>query len=63
MRIVGFISVRTGCRWVYSGSLGSLGCAMGVVGFSRGRWVRSGAPWGSFGIIRGRLVRSGAPAG
>ena len=42
---VGFIRVRTGYRWVHLGSFGSLGCALGVVGYIRRRWVRSGAPW------------------
>ena len=42
-------------RWVHEGrlihprSLGSLGCAMGLVGFIRGGWVHSGVPWGSLG--------------
>ena len=35
-RITGFIGVRPGNRWIRSGSLGSLGCALGVVGFVRG---------------------------
>ena len=56
--VVGFTRVRPGERWVYPGSLGSLRCALGivvfipglvhsmrVVGFIRGRWVHSGAPW------------------
>ena len=27
------------------GSLYSLGCTLGIVGFIRGRWVHRGAPW------------------
>ena len=37
-------------------SLGSLGCALGAVGFIRGRCVHSGAPLGSsgsFGVFGG----------
>ena len=30
-------------------SLCSLGFALGVVGFIRGRWVYSDSPWGSLG--------------
>ena len=39
--------VRPGGRRVHPGSLGSLGRALGVVGFIRGNWVNWGAPWGS----------------
>ena len=38
--------MRPGGRQVHPGSLGSLMCALGVVGFIRGRWVHWGAPWG-----------------
>ena len=34
------------CRRVRPGSLGSLGCALGVVGFIRGRWVHLVRPGG-----------------
>ena len=60
-----------------SGSLGSLGCFLGVVALICDRWVHSGAPWrfwGSFrvvgftrlrmgvvGFIQGHLVHSDAP--
>ena len=47
--VVGYIGVHPGGRWVRSGSLDSLGCALGVVGFDQGRWVHWGAPWGSYG--------------
>ena len=46
-RAMVFTRVRPEGRWVYPWSLGSLGCALGVVGFIRGRCVNSGAPWGS----------------
>ena len=47
----GFVVVRLGGLRYHSGSLGSLGYALGVVGFVRGRWVHFhwGAPWGSCG--------------
>ena len=54
---VGFTSVRAGGRWVHPGSLGSVGFALGVVGFIRGRWIPSGSPWGSFGSLGGRWVQ------
>ena len=69
----GFLQARPGCRsaGVHLGSLGSFGCALGVVGFIHVRWVNSGAPWrssGSFGfdgLIRarpgGRKLHSVAP--
>ena len=57
--VVEFTRVRPGGRWVHLQSLGpwhspwkslgSLGVALRVVGFMRGRWVHSGSPWGSFG--------------
>ena len=47
--VVGFIRVRTSARRVHSGWLGSLGCALGVVGFIRGCRVHWVAPWGSSG--------------
>ena len=37
--LTGFTRIRPGVLSVYSGSLGSLWIAMGVVGFIRGRWV------------------------
>ena len=51
-----------GVCWVNSGLLGSFGCALGVVGFIRGRWVRSGTTWwsfGSFGVVGILRVRPG----
>ena len=39
-------SVRLDGRWVHAGSLSSLGFALGVVGFIRGRWVHSCSPCG-----------------
>ena len=48
--VPGFIGVRPGC---FSGSLGSLGCALGDVGIVRSSWIRWGAPRGSsssFGV-------------
>ena len=36
-RVAVFIRVRSGCRRVHSGLLGSLDCALGVDGFIRGR--------------------------
>ena len=67
--VAGFIELRSDCRRVRSGSLGSLGCALrfllrwgllcslgcalGVVEFVRGRWVHWGATWA-------RRVRSGS---
>ena len=47
--VVGFTRVRPGGRWVHPGSLGSLRCALIIVGFIRGRLVHSGSPWGSLG--------------
>ena len=41
--------MRSGGRRVHPGSLGSLGCALGVVGFIRGTLVHSDARWWSFG--------------
>ena len=49
-------------RLVNAGSLVSLGCALSVVGFIRGRWVRLGALW-DVGCIRVRKVHWGAPWG
>ena len=49
-------------RWVHPGSLGSLGFALGVVGFIRGHWVDEGAPWRSFsssGVVVFTRVRPG----
>ena len=49
-------------RWVQPGSLGSLGCALAVVGFIGGRLVHSGGPRGSLGasrVVRFTLVLPG----
>ena len=40
------IEVHRGGHQVYPGSLDSLGCALGVVGFIRGCGVHCDAPWG-----------------
>ena len=56
----GFSSLHAD-RWIHPRSLGSLRCTMVVVGFIRGRWVHSGAPWwslGSSGVVGFTLVRS-----
>ena len=45
--VAGFIGVHPVDRRVHPGLLGSLGCALGIVWFIRGRWVHWGAPWGS----------------
>ena len=46
----GWVSgVRPGSRRVRSGSMGSLRCALVVVGIVRGRLVQWGTPWGSSG--------------
>ena len=37
--VAGYIWVRRGGRPVRSGWLGSLGCALGVIGFARDFWV------------------------
>ena len=62
--------MRPGGRWVYPGSLDSLGYALGVVGFSRSCLVHSGGSWGSLGssgvvgftrvLPEGRWVRPGS---
>ena len=41
------IGVRPVCCRVYLKSLGSVGCALGVVGFIPSRWVDMGAQWRS----------------
>ena len=50
LRVVGLIRARPGVHSVHSGalmgSLGSFGRPVGVAGFTRVRWVRSGGPWG-----------------
>ena len=49
-------------RRVRSASLGSLRCALGVVGYVRGRWVHRVALWvssGSFGVAGFIRVRPG----
>ena len=61
--VVVIVRVRPGCRWVRSASLGSLECAMGVVGFIWGRCVCSGTPWGLFVFVWDRLVRTWKPLG
>ena len=43
---IGFTRVRPWGRSVHPGSFGSLGYALWVIGFSRGRLVHSGGPWG-----------------
>ena len=48
---VGFTRVRPACCWVHPGSLGSLGFALSVVGFIRGRWVRTRTHPGSLGSL------------
>ena len=51
----GFSRVHPGVLRDRSGSLSSVGYALGVVGFVRGRWVQCVAPcafWGSFGVPR-----------
>ena len=47
--VVGFIQARTGGRRVHPVAFGTLGCALEIVGFIRGRWVHWSAPWGSSG--------------
>ena len=54
--VAGFIGVRPVYRWIRSGSLGSMGCALGVVGFVRGLWFHWEAHRGSSGFVRGLLV-------
>ena len=57
MRFVRGRWVHWGTPWgrrVHPGQLGSLGCALGVVGFIRGRSVCA------LGVIRGRWVHRGA---
>ena len=49
--VVGFTRVCTGNRWVHPVSLGSLGCALGVVCFIRGSRDHSCAPKGSLGSL------------
>ena len=54
--------MRPGCCSVHSGSLGSPGYDLGVVGFILGRWVHWCAPcWstGSFGVVGFTWVRPG----
>ena len=53
---VGFTRVRPGVRWVHPGSLRSLRCALGVVGFIRGRLVHSRAH--TDGVVFMRVVGS-----
>ena len=49
--VVGFIMVLPRGHWVFPGSLGSLVCVMGAVGFIRCHWVHSGASSGSLGYL------------
>ena len=51
--------VRTGCRSVHSVSLGSPGCALGVVRFIWGRWCAPCLSTGSFGVVGLIGVRPG----
>ena len=47
---------------VHPVSFGSLGFALGVVGFIRSRWVQSGSPlwsWGPFAVVGFTVVRTG----
>ena len=58
--VAGFTGVRSVCRRFHPGSLGSLGCAQGIVGFI---WVvvfTCVRPWG-VGIIRVGCVHLDAP--
>ena len=51
--VAGLTEVHPAGRWVHQGSLHSLGCALGVVGFIRVRWVHWDTPWvpsGSSGV-------------
>ena len=67
--VVGFIRPRPECRRVHSRSLGPIGGAMGIAGFTRDRWdyyVRWGSS-GSFGVVgyirmcpAGQRVQSGS---
>ena len=45
--VFGFTQIRPGGHWVHTGSLGSLGFALGADGFIRSRWVHWRSPWGS----------------
>ena len=47
--VAGFTGMRPGDRPVHLGSLGSMGHALEVVGFIRGRSAHWGAPWWSWG--------------
>ena len=59
--VAGFTGVRPGGRRVHPWSLGSLECALGSVGFIRGRFVASlECALGAIGFIRGRWVLWGA---
>ena len=58
--IAAFIGVRTWCLWVHPVSLGSLGCAMGVIGFIQGLWVHRGRPCVWLGSSEVRWVYCGA---
>ena len=58
--IGGFKRVRPRVVGGHSGSLGSRGCALGVVG---GRRVHADALWGSSAPSEARCVHTGAPGG
>ena len=61
--VAGFIGVRHRGLRVLSGSLGSLGCALGVMGFDQVRGVHRGAPLGSLGSLGYIAVRPGCRSG
>ena len=50
--VVGFVEItRVHAEVVHPVSLGSLGFALGVVGFIRDLFVHSGSRWGSLGTL------------
>ena len=54
--------MRPGGRWVHPGSMGSVMCAMVVVGIIMDCWIRSRALWGwlgSSGVVAITGVRPG----
>ena len=61
-RGVRFTRIRLRGGRVHPGSFGSLGFALGVIGFIRSRWVHSGSPlwsWGPFAVVGFTVVRTG----
>ena len=56
----GVVGNDSGGRWVHPVSLGLLARGIGVVGFFRGLWFHSCAPWVQIGFIWGRWVHTGA---